>query len=119
MDVLIVDDSGFIRRMLRDILEKNGHAVVGEASDGEEAVEAFQNVSPGLVTMDITMPVVDGIQALERILELDPSARVIMVSALGQEEFIERSLELGAKDFIVKPFQPQKVVDTVERVCRA
>ncbi len=117
MEILIVDDSGFIRRLLRDILEKNGHSVVGEASDGEQAVRSFERMRPALVTMDITMPVLDGIQALEQIMDLDPEARVIMVSALGQEEFIERSLELGAKDFIVKPFQPQKVVDTIERVC--
>ena len=116
MNVLIVDDSGFIRRMLRDILEKNGHAIVGEAADGEEAVRAYQDTRPSLVTMDITMPVADGIKALEEIMRIDPNARVVMVSALGQEEFIERSLELGARDFIVKPFQPQKVVDVIERV---
>lgn len=118
MNVLIVDDSGFIRRMLRDILEKNGYSIVGEAADGEAAVRVYQELRPELVTMDITMPVADGIEALERIMEFDPEASVVMVSALGQEEFIERSLALGAKDFIVKPFQPQKVLDTLERVGR-
>ncbi len=118
MNVLIVDDSGFIRRMLRDILEKNGYVIVGEASDGEQAVRSYEELQPDLVTMDITMPVADGIQALERIMELDTDACVVMVSALNQEEFIERSLDLGAKDFIVKPFQPQKVLDTLERVTR-
>lgn len=118
MNVLIVDDSGFIRRMLRDILEKSGYEIVGEAADGEQAVRSYSELRPSLVTMDITMPVADGIQALERIMELDPDAAVVMVSALNQEDFIERSLELGAKDFIVKPFQPQKVLDTLERVTR-
>lgn len=118
MNVLIVDDSGFIRRMLRDILEKNGYSIVGEAADGEAAVRVYREVRPDMVTMDITMPVADGIEALEKIMEFDPEANVVMVSALGQEEFIERSLDLGAKDFIVKPFQPQKVLDTLERVGR-
>lgn len=118
MNVLIVDDSGFIRRMLRDILEGNGYVVVGEASDGEQAVRSYEELRPTLVTMDITMPVSDGIEALGRIMELDPEACIVMVSALNQEEFIERALELGAKEFIVKPFQPQKVLDTLERVTR-
>lgn len=118
MNVLIVDDSGFIRRMLRDILEKSGYVIVGEASDGEQAVRSYEDLNPDLVTMDITMPVADGIQALARIMAFDPEACVVMVSALNQEGFIEQSLELGAKDFIVKPFQPQKVLDTLERVTR-
>src|SRR5690625_1671315 len=113
--VLVVDDAAFMRRMSTDILEKNGYDVVEEAGDGEEAVELFQELKPDLVTMDITMPNMDGIEALEKILEIDPEARVIMCSAMGQQKMVMRAMDKGAKDFIVKPFQPDAVIEAINK----
>lgn len=113
--VLVVDDAAFMRKMLRDVLTTGGHEVVGEAANGAEALEQFQALKPELTTLDITMPVQDGIAALKDILKLDPAARVIMCSALGQETKVLESIRAGAKDFVVKPFQAPRVLEAVEK----
>src|SRR4051794_2631118 len=104
--ILVVDDAVFMRKVVSDALAKGGHEVVGEASNGQEAVERFQELGPDVITLDITMPEKDGLTALKEIVALDPSARVVMCSALGQESKVLESIKAGAKDFIVKPFQP-------------
>ena len=114
--VLIVDDMKFMRNKLRGILETINFKVVGEAEDGEQAVELFCKLNPDLVTMDITMPKVDGIDSLRRIRETKPEARVIMISALGQKDKVKDSIIAGAMDFILKPFVTEKVVDVIMRV---
>ena len=111
--VLVVDDAAFMRKMVTDALTKGGHEVVGEAGNGVEAIDRFQELKPDLTTLDITMPEKDGITALKEIIELDPAARVIMCSALGQESKVLESIKLGAKDFVVKPFQADRVLDAV------
>jgi two-component system chemotaxis response regulator CheY len=111
--VLIVDDAAFMRKMLSDALTGGGHEVVGEAGNGVEAVERFQELRPDLTTLDITMPEKDGIQALKEILSFDPAARVVMCSALGQESKVLESIKAGAKDFVVKPFQADRVLEAV------
>jgi len=114
--VLIVDDLAFIKLIIRDTLEKTGFEVVGEASNGLEAVEMYKRLSPDVVLMDITMPRMDGIQALSKIMELDSNAKVIMCSALGQQKLIIQSIQLGAKDFIVKPFKPERIIGAIKKV---
>jgi two-component system chemotaxis response regulator CheY len=114
--VLIVDDALFMRNMLRDIFVKGGYSIVGEAANGVEAVEKFQEFKPDLVTMDIVMPLKSGIEALQEINLIDPNARVVMCSALGQDALVVEAVEAGARDFIVKPFQEQRVLDVVRRV---
>ena len=111
--VLVVDDAAFMRKMVSDALTKGGHEVVGEASNGAEAVDRFQELRPEVTTLDITMPEKDGISALKEILAFDPSARVIMCSALGQESKVLESIKAGAKDFVVKPFQADRVLEAV------
>ncbi len=111
--VLVVDDAAFMRKVLADALTKGGHEVIGEAGNGIEAVEKFQELRPDLTTLDITMPEKDGMAALREILGIDPGARVIMCSALGQEAKVLESIKAGAKDFVVKPFQPDRVLDAV------
>ncbi len=111
--VLVVDDAAFMRRMLRDILTRNGLEVAGEAADGETAIERYVELRPDLVLMDITMPGISGIEAVRRIVAVDPAARIVMCSALGQQALVLESLEAGARDFIVKPFHPGKVMETV------
>ncbi len=113
--VLVVDDAAFMRKMVTDALTKGGHEVVGEAGNGVEAVSRFQELKPDLVTLDITMPEKDGLAALQDIISLDPGARVIMCSALGQESKVLESIKIGAKDFVVKPFQPDRVIGAVEQ----
>jgi two-component system chemotaxis response regulator CheY len=113
--VLITDDAAFMRMMIKNILSQNGHEVVGEAANGKEAIEQYAALKPDVTTMDITMPEVDGITALRGILEADPSARVVMCSALGQEAKVIESIRAGAKDFIVKPFQPDRVLSAVTK----
>jgi two-component system chemotaxis response regulator CheY len=111
--ILVVDDAAFMRKMVTDALTKGGHEVIGEAGNGAEAVEQYQTLKPDLTTLDITMPEKDGLSALKDIMALDPSAKVIMCSALGQESKVLESIKLGAKDFVVKPFQADRVLDAV------
>lgn len=113
--VLIVDDAAFMRMMIKDILSKNGYEVVAEANDGAEAVEKYKEHSPDLVTMDITMPEMDGIAALKEIRAIDPNARVIMCSAMGQQAMVIDAIQAGAKDFIVKPFQADRVLEAINK----
>ena len=113
--VLVVDDAAFMRKMVSDALAKGGHEVVGEASNGVEAIARFQELKPDLMTLDITMPEKDGLAALAEIVAADPSARVVMCSALGQESKVLEAIKLGAKDFVVKPFQADRVVDAVAK----
>lgn len=114
--VLIVDDALFMRNMLKDVFLKAGYEVVGEAADGIEAVEQYRLLRPDLVTMDIVMPRKSGIEALQEICLEDPAARVIMCSAMGQESLILEAVQAGAKDFIVKPFKEDKVIEVVRRI---
>ncbi len=114
--VLIADDASFMRQMIREIIEEEGYEVVGEATNGIEAVEQFTALSPDLVTMDIVMPKCSGIDACKDILKEDPAARVVMCSALGQETLVMEALQAGARDFIVKPFKPENVIATLEKV---
>lgn len=116
--VLIADDAAFMRMMLKDILTKNGYEVIGEAANGNEAVEKFEQLSPDLVTMDITMPQCDGIAALKQIMSMNPAAKVVMCSAMGQQAMVIESIQAGAKDFIVKPFQPQRVIESITKVLK-
>ena len=111
--VLITDDAAFMRMMIKNILVQNGHEVVGEAENGQQAVDKFKELTPDVCTMDITMPEKDGLSALKEIIALDPAARVIMCSALGQEAKVLEAIKLGAKDFVVKPFQPDRVIEAV------
>lgn len=115
-NILIVDDAAFMRMKLKDILEKNGYSVVGEAKDGLEAVEVYQEVKPDLVTMDITMPEMDGIEALKRIKAFDPAAKVIMCSAMGQQGMVMDAIRAGAVDFIVKPFDTTRVIKSISKI---
>jgi len=114
--ILVADDASFMRQMIREILESEGHEVVAEASDGIEAIDQFKNHHPDVVTMDIVMPRRSGIDAVKAILEFDPSARVVMCSALGQETLVTEALQAGAHDFIVKPFKPDSVISTLKKV---
>lgn len=113
--VLIVDDAAFMRMMIKDILEKNGFEVIGEASNGLKAVEIYKKEKPDVVTMDITMPDMDGIEAVKQIKAFDPAARVIMCSAMGQQTTVMDAIRAGAKDFIVKPFQADRVLEAIRK----
>ena len=115
-NILICDDAAFMRMMIKDILTKNGYNVAGEAENGAKAVEKYNELKPDLVLMDITMPEMDGIQALKTIKAGDPSAMVIMCSAMGQQAMVIESIQAGAKDFIVKPFQADRVLEAVRKV---
>ncbi len=114
--VLVADDASFMRQMIREIVEAEGHEVVGEASDGDEAIEEFKRLHPDVVTMDIVMPRRSGIDAVKGIIEMDRGARIVMCSALGQESLVQEALQAGAKDFIVKPFKPDSVISKIEKV---
>ena len=116
IDVLIVDDLTFIKMVLKDLVEKAGFRVAGEASDGEEALRLFAEKRPDIVLLDITMPKMDGLTALRKILETDPEAKVIMCSALGQQRLILQAIQMGAKDFIVKPFRPERVIGAIKKI---
>lgn len=113
--VLIVDDAAFMRMMIKDILTKNGFEVVGEAENGAKAVEKYQELHPDLTTMDITMPEMDGITAVKHIKKIDPNAKVIMCSAMGQQAMVIEAIQSGARDFIVKPFQPDRVLEALRK----
>lgn len=115
-NILIVDDAAFMRMMIKDILTKNGYVVVGEAENGLKAVEKFKEHSPDLVIMDITMPEMDGIQAVKQIKSLNSAAKIIMCSAMGQQAMVIESIQAGARDFIVKPFQADRVIEAVKKV---
>ncbi|WP_223700085.1 response regulator [Sutcliffiella deserti] len=115
-NVLVVDDAKFMRLTIRNILTKANHAVVGEAENGKEAVSLYRDFQPDLVTMDITMPEMNGIEAVREILEQFPKAKIIMCSAMGQQRLIVEAIEAGAKDFIVKPFDESRVLEAVKRV---
>ena len=117
--VLIVDDALFMRRMLSDILKKEGIEVCGEAENGKEAIDKFQQLKPDLITMDIVMPKmdeIDGVAAVREIMKLDPQAKIIMVSAMGQHSLVVEAIQAGAKDFVTKPFQPSRVIEAIKRV---
>ena len=115
-NILICDDAAFMRMMIKDILTKNGYTVAGEAENGAKAVEKYAELHPDLVLMDITMPEMDGIQALKKIKESHPQASVIMCSAMGQQAMVIESIQAGARDFIVKPFQADRVLEAVKKV---
>lgn len=114
--ILLVDDAAFMRMILKDILIKAGYDIIGEASNGNEAINKYKELKPDLVTLDITMPEKDGIETLKEIKEFDNNAIVIMCSAMGQQAMVVEAVQLGAKDFIVKPFQPESVVKSVKKV---
>ncbi|GAB6933473.1 response regulator [Calditerricola satsumensis] len=114
--VLVVDDAAFMRMMIKEILTKNGYTVVGEASDGHQAVALYKELQPDVVTMDITMPEMDGIAALKEIKKIDPNAKVIMCSAMGQQAMVIDAIQAGAKDFVVKPFQADRVLEALRKV---
>lgn len=114
--VMVVDDAIFMRMKLKDILESNGYEVVAEAENGRDAVEKYQQERPDLVTMDITMPEMDGVEALKAIKEIDEDAIVIMCSAMGQQAMVMEAIQSGAVDFIVKPFDNERVLKALEKV---
>ena len=113
--ILIVDDAVFMRMKLKDILEKNGYEVAGEAQNGQEALDKYQVEKPDLVTMDITMPDVDGLDGLKMIMKADPNAKVVMCSAMGQQGMVMDAIKSGAVDFIVKPFNTERVIKSLDR----
>lgn len=117
--ILVVDDAVFMRRMIGDILKKEGYEICGEAENGREAVDKYQQMKPDLVTMDIVMPKIDdidGIGAVKEIMKIDPKSKVLMVSAMGQHALVVEAIQAGAKDFVTKPFQPSRVIEAVRRV---
>ena len=114
--IMLVDDAAFMRMMIKDILTKNGYNIVGEAENGAKAVEKYAELKPDLVLMDITMPEMDGIEALKKIKAADANASIIMCSAMGQQAMVIESIQSGAKDFIVKPFQADRVLEAVQKV---
>ena len=117
--VLVVDDALFMRKMLSDILKNEGIEVCGEAENGKEAIDKYQQLKPDLVTMDIVMPKmeeIDGVSAVREIMKIDPQAKIIMVSAMGQHSLVVEAIQAGAKDFVTKPFQPSRVIEAIKRV---
>lgn len=119
--VLIVDDASFMRAVLKKIVIQSGHEVIAEAVNGDEAIDKYQQLKPDLVLMDIVMPAgnkaKDGIEALKKIITINPSAKVVICSSMGQQALVAEALKSGAKDFIVKPFQPQKVMEVLNKWC--
>ena len=116
--VLIVDDTMFMRASIRQMLEANGHSVAGEASNGKEAIEKYAQLNPEIVLMDITMPDMDGLEALHHIRDINPAAKVIMCTAMGQQAMVVKAVEYGASQFIVKPFEADKLLSVIDAVCR-
>ena len=114
--VMITDDTAFMRMTLKNVIEKNGYTVVAEAADGEEAVALYKEFRPDMVTMDITMPKMDGITAIKEIMKIDPTAKIIVCSAMGQKPMVIEALSAGAKDFLVKPFDAERVVESLRNI---
>ncbi len=114
--ILVVDDAAFMRMMIKDVLSKNGFTICGEAENGAKAIEKYKELNPELVIMDITMPEVDGIQAVKEIKKVNSSAKIIMCSAMGQQAMVIEAIQAGAKDFIVKPFQAERIIEAVRKV---
>ena len=114
--VLIVDDAVVMRMMIKGILSKHGYEVVGEAQNGVEAVDKYKQLQPDLVTMDMVMPEVDGITAVRQIMSMDPNAKIIMCTSMGQQALVVEAIQAGAKSFITKPFQPPKILETISKV---
>jgi len=114
--ILIVDDTLFMRTLLKNILFSGGHAIVGEAGDGDEAIEKYKELKPDLVTMDVVMPKMNGIEALKAIKAIDPNAKVIMCTAVGQEQMVKLAIKSGARGYVVKPFQAPKVLEEIKNV---
>lgn len=114
--ILLVDDAAFMRMMIKDTLSKNGYSELFEAGDGIQAIEKYDEIHPDLVIMDITMPNMDGLEALKAIKAKDPNATIVMCSAMGQETMVIEAIKLGAKDFIVKPFKPDRILKTVASI---
>ena len=117
-NILICDDAAFMRMMIKDILTKNGYNIAGEAENGIRAIEKYAEVKPDLVLMDITMPEMDGITAVKEIKKIDPNAKIIMCSAMGQQGMVIEAIQSGAKDFVVKPFQAERVVEAVTKALK-
>ena len=116
MKILLVDDATFMRMMLRNVLEKAGHTIIGEASNGREGFEKYKELKPELVFLDITMPEVDGLACIKSIRAFDNKANVIMCSAMGQQAMVIEAIQSGAKDFIVKPFQPDRIYEAIKKI---
>lgn len=116
--VMLVDDAAFMRMMLKDILTNNGYSIVGEAENGVVAVEKYMELKPDITVMDITMPEMDGLQAVKEIRARDPEARIIICSAMGQQAMVIEAIQSGAKDFIVKPFQAERVLEAVAKALK-
>lgn len=114
-EILIADDAAFMRLNLKNIL-KDEFEITGEAENGQEAVELYQELNPDIVTMDITMPVMDGLEAIKAIKDIDPDAQIVVCSAMGQQKIVIQAIELGAKDFIVKPFKKDRVVESLKKL---
>ena len=114
--ILIVDDSKYMRTKIRNLLEFEGHSIVGEASSGEQAIKLYTSLQPDLVTMDIVMPAPGGIECVQKIRDFDPKARIIMVSAVGQDSMIIDAIKFGAKGYVIKPFKDKQVIQVVDRV---
>lgn len=114
--ILIVDDLAFVRMMIKDILIKYGFTICGEASNGVEAIKKYNELKPDVVLLDITMPVMNGLETLQRIILMDPHAKIIMCSALGQQKLIISAIQSGAKDFIVKPFKEERLISALKKV---
>jgi two-component system, chemotaxis family, chemotaxis protein CheY len=114
--VLVVDDAIFMRRAIREMLEKNGYEVIGEAENGKTAIQKYKEHKPDIVTLDITMPEMSGSMALKEIINLDKDAKVIMVTAMGQEELVKEAIIAGAKSFIVKPFTEEKLIQVLQKI---
>jgi two-component system, chemotaxis family, chemotaxis protein CheY len=117
--ILIVDDAAFMRMMIKNILVEAGYEIVGEAENGHDALDKFKDLRPDLITMDITMPEMDGIEAVKKILEIERSANIVMCSAMGQQAMVIDAIQAGAKDFVVKPFKPDRVLEAIDKVLRS
>src|SRR5699024_7482470 len=114
--ILVTDDAAFMRMQLKDILTKLGHEVIGEAENGLDAIEQYKKLEPEIITMDITMPEMDGIAAVKEIRKINPDVKIIMCSAMGQQGMVVEAIQAGAKDFIVKPFTPDRIKEALEKI---